>query len=531
MKILILPFIFLLFVSVSVLAQDTIPNEETVTDTLDLVVADSITLTDTLGNTKPVIDEDLSEMFSEKIDSASNNWFTKNAFPNDSLEVSLLDIYPTNLPDSVYIQRLEEIEQVIDMSYNKTVKSFIKMYTEKRRDLVERMIGMSDYYFPMFEEALDRHELPLELKYLPIVESALNPKARSRVGAMGLWQFMYGTGKQLKLEITSFVDERRDPIKSTEAAAEYLKTLYDMYHDWHLAIAAYNCGPGNVNRAIRRSGGKTNYWEIYYRLPRETRGYVPLFIAASYVMNYYEEHNMTPQIPSMPIDVDTLMINQYLHFDQVATILNFDKEHLEALNPMYRRGVIPATAKKSYALVLPTDKAFEFIDKDTSVFAYEREKYFPNNTLVNPTYSNSSYFTPSDVKGKAKIIYTVKSGDTVGEIAEKYKVRRSDLVYWNNINRNLIRIGQKLAIYVPEKDKDKYANTSSVKTKPKTNTPPVLSGSDSDYELYTVKSGDNVWDIAKKFEGVSTDDILELNKISNERGLTVGQKLRIRKKS
>ena len=499
--------------------------EDPFTDTLDFVLLD----TTEVGNKE--IDEDLSDIFSEQIDSASNNWFTKNAFNNDSLEVSLLQVYPTNLPDSIYIKRLENIEQVIDLSYNKTVKSFIQMYTERKRDLVERMIGLSDYYFPMFEEALDKHDLPLELKYLPIIESALNPEARSRAGAMGLWQFMYGTGKHMKLEITSFVDERRDPVQSTEAAAKYLKTLFDMYDDWHLAIAAYNCGPGNVNRAIRRSGGKTNYWDIYYLLPRETRGYVPLFIAASYVMNYYEDHNLIAQIPSMPIDVDTLMVTQYLHFDQVVATLNFDIEHLQALNPMYRRGVIPATEKKSYPLVLPNDLAYEFIDKDTVVFAWEREKYFPNNTLVNPTSSNAGYFVPSDVKGKAKIVYTVKSGDTVGEIAQKYKVRTSDLTYWNNIHRNLIRVGQKLAIYVPEKDKDKYTGTSAVNSKSKSNTQPTLSGPDSDYELYTVKSGDNVWDIAKKFDGVSTDDILNLNQISNERGLVVGQKLRIRKKT
>lgn len=539
MRKILLPLIIICFILNSAFAQDSITVHNPIKDTSDFILVDSSLAVmdtsflkiDSSETEMKEIDEDLSEMFSEKIDSASNNWFVKNAFSSDSLEVALLDIYPTNLPDSIYIQRLEEIEQVIDLSYNKTVKSFIKMYTEKRREQVERMIGMSDYYFPMFEEALDRHDLPLELKYLPIVESALNPEARSRAGAMGLWQFMYGTGKQMKLEITSFVDERRDPMESSEAAAKYLKMLYDIYEDWHLAIAAYNCGPGNVNRAIRRSGGKTNYWEIYYRLPRETRGYVPLFIAATYVMNFYEEHNLVPQIPAMPIGVDTIMVNQYLHFDQVAEVLHFDKEHLQALNPMYRRGVIPATEKKLYPLVLPYEKVLEFIDKDTTVFAWEREKYFPNNTLVNPSNSSSGYFTPSDVKGKAKIIYTVRSGDTVGEIAEKYKIRKSDLIYWNNINRNLIKVGQKLAIYVPEKDKDKYANSTPTKTKQAKTVTNSNSGSDYNYEMYTVRSGDNVWDIAKKYDGVSIDDIIQLNNISNEKGLVVGQKLRIKKKS
>jgi membrane-bound lytic murein transglycosylase D len=531
---MIIKKILLIFISLAIIenfgfAQDSKIIESIISDTLGLSDAD----TTLPGQTE--INEDLSDIFSGEIDSASN-WFVKNAFAGDSMEVSLLDIYPTNLPDSIYIQRLASTEQVIDLSYNPVVLSFIKMYTERKRDQVERMIGLSEYYFPMFEEALDKYNLPLELKYLPIIESALNPIATSRAGAMGLWQFMYGTAKLLNMEITSFVDERRDPVKSTEAAAKYLRNLYDIYNDWHLAIAAYNCGPGNVNRAIRRSGGKTNYWEIYYLLPRETRGYVPLFIAATYVMNYYSEHNLTPQIPAMPTAVDTIMVNKYLHFDQISSIINFDKEHLQALNPMYRRGVIPATDNKPYPVVLPYEKAFEFIDKDTTVFAWERDKYFPNNTLVNPAESSSGYFTPADVKGKTKIVYTVKSGDTVGGIAARYRVRANDLTYWNNIRKNMIRIGQKLAIYVPEKDKSKNGKTTAQKsdTSSASKTTAVNEQnnvSEAEFELYTVKNGDNVWVIAQKYDGVTSDDIMQLNNISNEKGLVVGQKLKIRKKT
>lgn len=497
--------------------------------------ADTITVLnlDSLISAETIIDEDLSDLFSDQIDSAYADWFLDNVFLSDSMEVRLIDNYPKNIPDSVYVRRLQKTEQVIDLSFNPAVLSFIKMYSERKRDQVERMIGLSEYYFPMFEEMLDKYDLPLELKYLPIIESALDPSATSRAGAMGLWQFMYGTAKLLNLEISSFVDERRDPVKSSDAAARYLKFLYDIYNDWHLAIAAYNCGPGNVNKAIRRSGGKTNYWEIYYLLPRETRGYVPLFIAATYVMNFYSEHNLIPQIPAMPTNVDTIMVNNYLHFDQISATLNFDKEYLKALNPMYRRGVIPASDKKQYPLVLPYEKAFEFIEKDTTVFAYQRDVYFPNNTLAAPAESSSGYFTPSDVKGKSKIVYTVKSGDTVGGIAAKYRVKASDLTYWNNIRKNLIRVGQKLAIYVPEKDKSKYAGNTVNKsgiTQPATSKE-QSTVSNSEFELYTVKSGDNVWVIAQKFEGVTTDDILQLNNISNEKGLVVGQKLKIRKKT
>jgi membrane-bound lytic murein transglycosylase D len=512
-------------------AQEPELMQDMVSDSVFSLETDSVLIG------KKIVDEDLSDMFSSQIDSATNNWFLKNAFAENAEEEGVLDFYPKNIPDSIYIQRLQNTEQVIDLSYNPAVLSFIKMYTERKRDQVERMIGLSEYYFPMFEEILDKHDLPLELKYLSIIESALNPMAMSRVGAMGLWQFMYGTGKFMGLEITSFVDERRDPVKSSEAAARYLKYLYDVYNDWHLAIAAYNCGPGNVNKAIRRSGGKTNYWELYYLLPRETRGYVPLFIAATYMMNYYEDHNLKPQIPAMPIDVDTIMVNQYLHFNQLAATLEIDNEHLQALNPMYRRGVIPASENKPYPVVLPYEKTFEFIEKDTLVFAHERERYFPNNTLVNPVESNSGYFTPSDVKGKAKIVYTVKAGDTVGGIAARYKVKQGDLTYWNNIRKNLIRVGQKLAIYVPEKDKSKYENsgTASASQKQTSNNSSAstasVANSSTEFEYYTVRDGDNIWNISQKYVGITSDEIMELNKISNEKGLVVGQKLKIPKKT
>lgn len=512
---------------ISVLESDTIPK------------TNSIEKSDTLYPAVPDIDDNVNGIFSEQMDSLVNLWQINNTFKLDSQEVNLNESYPKNLPDSVYIKRLIESEKAVDLSYNKVVKNYLKMYTERRRNQVEVMLGLSAYYFPIFEETLDKYNMPLELKYLPIIESALNPVARSRVGANGLWQFMYGTGKQMGLEISTFIDERRDPVKASDAAARYLQKLYNTYGDWHLAIAAYNCGPGNVNRAIRRSGGKRNYWDIYYRLPRETRGYVPAFIAAMYAMEYYKEHNLVPRYPEIPLNTDTIMVNDYLHFNQIAATLNISTEQIRALNPMYCRDVIPAKTNKPYPLILPQENILDFIDKDTTVFAYEREKYFPDNTLKSPTQSTGGYFTPVDVKGKAKVLYTVKSGDNVGFISSWFKVRSSDLKYWNNINRNLIRVEQKLVVYVPEKDKGKYTKVNSMSFAQKqasigkSSTPkekPELKPLDPNYTYYKVRKGDTLWEISQKYAGISSNEIMRLNNLKNDRSLSIGQQLKIKRK-
>ncbi len=492
-------------------------------------------------------DEHVSDIFSEKMDSLANSWYIRNLFHDDFSQYRGVEEFPRNLPDSVYISRLQGIQQVIAMSYNSMVKDVIKFYTEKRRDQVEMMLGLSAYYFPIFEEALDRYNMPLELKYLPVIESALNPKAISRAGANGLWQFMFNTGRQLGLEISSFVDERRDPVKSTEAAVKYLWQLYQTYNDWYLAIAAYNCGPGNLDRAIKRSGGKRSFWEIYYYLPRETRGYVPAFVAASYVMNYYKEHNLIPRMPDISLQTDTLMIRDYLHLNQLEKTLGIEKEQLRSLNPMYRRDVIPAKPDKPYPVVLPNEKINAFIDLDTTVFAYEREKYFPDNKLGNPVGLQANYFTPADVEGKAKILYTVKSGDNVGFISSWFNVRLSDLRYWNNLHRDLIRVGQKLSIYVAPENKEKYEKLNSMtftqkqasigksvpnnavasSANPNTTKPATL---DSSYEYYTVRKGDTIWEIAKRYPGISPDEILRLNNLSARSKISIGQKLKIKSK-
>lgn len=485
-------------------------------------------------------DENLNDIFAEKIDSLVNSWYMQNVFEM-TVDEQTEDSSPiVSIPDSVYIQRLQAIDSYIDLSFNKTVKNFIELYTQRRRDQVEMMLGLANYYFPIFEEQLDKYDLPMELKYMAIIESALNPAARSRANAVGLWQFMYGTGKMYKLEIGTFVDERSDPVKSTEAAVRYLKDLYTIYKNWHLVIAAYNCGPGNVNKAIRRSGGARDYWTIYYRLPRETRGYVPAFIAAAYVMNNYQVHNLHPRYPDFPIVTDTIMVNSYLHFKQVSEMTNIPVDALRALNPQYRMDIIPAKKDKEYALKIPIESVADFIDREDEIYAYKREEFFPNNEIINPK-SRSTYY-PTDIKGKDKLIYTVKSGDNLGFISEWYHVRISDLRYWNNIHRNLIRVGQKLAIYVPSGQADFYANINNMSFaekqayKKKTPVTTVRTSSSQvtvsgEFVYYTVRRGDNLWSIARKFPGVSNNDIMRWNNINNANKIIPGQKLKIKPRS
>ena len=488
-----------------------------------------------------IIDENLDDFFSEIMDSMMNSLFIENIIISEIAEANQSGIFPKDLPDSIYISRLQKTQQVISLSYNDVVKNLIRMYTERRRDQIEIMLGLSSYYFPMFEEVLDRYNLPLELKYLPVIESALNPKAVSRAGASGLWQFMYNTGRIMGLKTTSFVDERLDPMKSTDAAARYLKSLYEKYNDWHLALAAYNCGPGNVDRAIQRSGNKTSYWEIYSRLPRETRGYVPAYIAATYAMNYYREHNMTPRLAEIALATDTVHVSDYIHFDQLVATLDMKKEELRSLNPMYRRDVIPAKNNELYPLVLPQGKIAEFIDNDTIIFAWERNKYFPNNTIVQPTESSSASYVPVDIKGKAIVNYTVQQGDNVGYISSWFGVRTADLNYWNNIRNNLIRAGQKLVIYVPEDQKGKYERVNSMTFAQKqemigksaTSTTSATARTelpDPNYEYYTVKKGDTLWDIAQKYAGISSNEIMQLNNLRDGRSLYIGQQLKIKRK-
>jgi len=505
------------------------------------IIATEVTISDSIKHhpADSFSNDNLDHILSDKLDSMVNTWYVQNAFAVDSLEkVCAGDTLQKELPDSVYISRLQNLDSYIPLPFNETVKKFINFYFNRRRGMVAIMMGLTNYYFPLFEEALARYDLPAELKYLPIIESALNPKIVSRAGASGLWQFMHGTAKMYGLEINSYIDERNDPIKSTDAAARYLRDLYTIYGDWHIVIAAYNCGPGNINKAVHRSGGKQNYWEIYSKLPKETRGYIPIFIAANYVMNYAQEHNVFPIQPSFKLTTDTIVLHSYLNFEQITAILNIPILEIRQLNPQYKRDIIPAKPDKPFVLKLPIDKISPFIDSQTQIFAYNRDKYFPNNqiALIKEEYGSSRF----SIKGKKKITYIVKEGDTPGAIASLYGISANKLIEWNNIRHNKIKIGQTLAIYVDKnsaklKEKQSIAATgvSTVKqvsneiVAPTSQTLNAENTINGEFVLYIVRRGDSLYTIAKQFAGVTDSEIIKLNNIKNAKSLMIGQTLKI----
>ncbi len=447
-----------------------------------------------------------------------------------------------NYSDSVIRQRLREIPSTIPLTYNDRVKNYIDLYLGGRSRQVSLLLGLADYYFPILEPILDAHDLPHEFKYMAIIESGLNPLATSRAGARGLWQFMHGTARLYKMTMNSYIDERHDPVRSTEAACRYLKELHNIFNDWILVIAAYNCGPGNVNKAIRRAGGKTNYWDIYPYLPRETRGHVPAFIAMTYVMNYAWDYDFQPYRPVVPLLTDTLMIHEDLHFGQISGVLGIPVSTLQALNPVFRRNIIPA-AGGPYALVLPAEQIPAFIDRQNDIFTHRDDHYF-NQANIDRSPATRIQPSPPPAGNYTRLTYTVKQGDNLGFIADWYGVGVSKIKDWNGLNDNLIRVGQRLAVYVPEartvefekidqlsfqekqqmKGKGLNAATAVEKT-----TVANAAAEDDHYVYYTVKPGDNLWTIAKRFEGVTDSDIKRLNQLASN-NLKPGMVLKIKPK-
>lgn len=347
------------------------------------------------------------------------------------------------LPDSVYKARLQALPCVVELPYNQIVKRFILRYVQRGQKQVARMKRMSEYYFPIFEEALDRYGLPYELELMPVIESALNPQAHSHMGAAGLWQFMPATGKRYGLEINSLVDERMDPIKSTEAACRFLKAMYDIFQDWNLVIAAYNCGSGNVSKAIHRAGGKRDFWSIYPYLPRETRSYLPIFIAANYAMNYSDEHGICPAPLEKIMLTDTILTNRRLHLEQVSTKLEIPLDELRRLNPQYTRDILPGGT--TYALCLPSEKAGLFIEQQDSIYAHKADQ------LINNRRAEIDMAKVTDISGAYRVngvtYYTIKNGDTLGGIAKKFRCSVKQLKAWNGLKNDNIRAGRKLKIY------------------------------------------------------------------------------------
>ena len=379
---------------------------------------------------------DFPETMQSDMDSLFWDWQSKNFIYMDE-NCRMLPEGP-KVSDSVYIDRLSRIPSIIEMPFNDVVKKYIEAYTGRLRNKVSFMLAAANFYMPIFEEALDTYDLPMELKYLPIIESALNPKAQSRVRASGLWQFMLRTGKAYGLESNSLVEERFDPVKSTWAAVRYLKELYGIYKDWNLVLAAYNSGPGNVNKAIRRAGGSTDYWDIYPFLPKETRGYVPGFIAANYVITYYCEHGICPMESELPAVSDTIHINRDLHFQQVASVCNIDIEQLRSLNPQYKKDIVPGNSRV-YALRLPNNTVGTFIERQDSIYAYDTKKLLPKRSTVAVSDGTSK-------NSKGAQYHKIRKGDTLGGIASRYGVSVAQIRKLNGIKGNNIRAGRSIRI-------------------------------------------------------------------------------------
>ena len=405
-------------------------------------------------NEVEVLNEDVTEtgfdfpeaLTDANLDSLMNQYMSKTYLATDN-DCQQLSENP-DVSHDVYRDRLKRMPTIMDMAYNDAVRVCIDRYMVRLRRQVSYMLGAANFYMPIFEQALDTYQLPLELKYLPIIESALNPTAVSRVGATGLWQFMLATGKAYGLEVTSLTDDRRDPVKSSYAAARYLRDLYLIFGDWNLVIAAYNCGPENINRAIRRSGGKRDYWEIYPYLPKETRGYVPAFIAANYAMTYYCEHGICPMQSKLPAKTDTVMVNQNVDFAKVASVCNIDIDMIRSLNPIYRKDMVPGYSKPS-PLRLPLSDVSRFIDMEDSIYAMSgKREVQPVEVAVTdeqPAQTRTSRRDRAQTSSRA-VYYTVKRGDTLGAIARRNGTTVAKIKRLSGLRSNNIRIGQRLRV-------------------------------------------------------------------------------------
>ncbi|MEM6685061.1 MAG: LysM peptidoglycan-binding domain-containing protein [Bacteroidota bacterium] len=536
--------LFLLFAFVG-MAQEDAKEKPTTEKSAYKIVKDTITLDgkktvmtdtiylDTTNEIKRSIDDVLPQLDStqtnnvlNKVNESYDLLDNKMAAKIDSLwlrELSGSDLFDTihkevselkyepevfqELPTDTLKLRLARLnaKTPFNIEYNPSLESVIRRFLKRRKKSMERLMKISQYYFPMFEQELDNYNIPLEVKYLAIVESALNPRARSRVGATGLWQFMYQTGKLYGLNVNSYVDDRQDPEKSTTAACKYLAKLYQIFGDWDLALAAYNSGPGNVSKAIRRSGGYVNYWNIRPNLPRETAGYLPAFLATMYIFEYAEEHGFQPKKIEVPqFATDTIRVKQLLTFDQISEVLNVKVEDLQFFNPAYKLDIIPHIKGRDYTLRLPVQEVGKFVNNEEAIYTLAKEELAKREKPL-----------PQLFEMDKRTRYKVRKGDYLGKIARRFGVRVSDIKRWNGLRSNRLRIGQRLTIYprkpgfAVKKPSKKQKNTGNAKT-------------------YTVKSGDSLWSIAQKFPGVSVKNIQKWNDISGNK-LKPGMKLKVSK--
>lgn len=494
------------------------------------------------------------ESFEQNTLKLLEGWYIKTYTTADDRTETLSD---PDVSDDVMRKRLADLPTIIDMPYNQIVRSYIDRYTKRSRRQVAALLGLGTYYIPIFEQELEAQGLPLELKYLPVIESGLDPNAVSKHGAAGLWQMMIGTGKGLGLEVNTLVDERRDPYLSTQKAVGYLKDLYNTYDNWTLAIAAYNCGPNAVNKALRRAGGDPkshDFWSIYSYLPEETRGYVPMFIAANYVMTYYPEHNISPVLSTKPVITDTIAVGCRLHLNQVSEVLDIPVSELRILNPQFRADIIPATPERTYHLTLPSQQVQAYIVSEKEIIAHDADKYArretaePDETLVADTTPSAedeersqeelnlietSKTTAQNAEAQKNSLRTktvthkVVAGETLASIAQNYGVAQSDIKNWNNMTRNAVRAGQQLKIEVPDdaatdiaeapaKPATSSTTTSSkttgkTQTSQKTNKPQAQKKPQTPKTTsHTVANGESLEKIAKK-NGTTVDELRKAN--------------------
>lgn len=501
---------FLLFFSIgfSQIKSDTI-KLESIEDTKELFsFMDSLLLkkSDTLGFKEHIEATLIDSLWLNELIKSPLYDTIQYVLRDDEIIITELEDLPTEL--------LKERLAILDsktpfhIEYNPQLEQIIKTYLKRRKSAFSNLMEKARFYFPLFEEQLDKYDVPLEVKYLAIVESALKPRARSRVGATGLWQFMYQTGKQFDLKVSSYVDERSDPYKATEAACKYLASLYKIFGDWDLALAAYNSGPGNVSKAIRRSGGSTNYWNIRHNLPRETANYVPAFYATLYIFEYANEHNIKARENTLAyFETDTVQVKRQLTFEQLYETLNVDIEVLQFLNPQYKLDIVPFVKERNYTLTLPIKDIGKFLSNEKEIYAFadieeaKREKPLPKYIEEN-----------------SRTIYRVKSGDYLGKIAAKFGVSVSSIKRWNNMRSTRLKIGQRLTIY--PRNFNAVASSKPKETPKK----PLPTGK---HETYTVKSGDSLWLIAQKYSNVSVQNIKDWNNIWSVKSLKPGTKLKI----